>query len=80
MKVPELAASMGLSTAPQLRFLKRQGKGARSAATDEQQQRTTAQPATGVADHCLVSLHCAEESAEFCHRLAASIQLCFART
>ena len=38
---------MGLSTAPQLRFLKRQGKGAKPAAAVEQHQ-TSAQPAAGV--------------------------------
>ena len=47
-QVPELAASMGLSTAPQLRFLKRQGRGAKSAAADEQKQDTQALPAAGV--------------------------------
>ncbi len=38
---------MGLSTAPQLRFLKRQGRGAKSTAADVLQD-TPAQPAAGV--------------------------------
>ncbi len=46
-QVPELAASMGLSTAPQLRFLKRQGKEAKSVVANEQQE-TLVQPAAGV--------------------------------
>ena len=37
---------MGLSTAPQLRFLKRQGRGAKSVPADEQE--TATQPAAGV--------------------------------
>ena len=40
---------MGLSTAPQLRFLKRQGKGGKAAAMDTQLE-TPAQPAAGVLD------------------------------